>query len=145
MTRTYRSLFVFVFLGLNGCQSYAPPPPLPAPVMPLEEPGAGLYSGTLLSALNGVGTVQLSLRQEGTQVRGTWDTVFASPYTPPQRGSVVGQIQGERILLVYTPLASQHCPYNIIAQQVPPARLTGTFASYNCPRAESGTFDLTAP
>jgi len=110
-----------------------------------EEPNlTGTWTGTIQDSVAGPGTILLTIAQSGTQLTGTWQTTFGDPANN-NGGSLSGTVGGgTSIALVLTASRSQACSYTVAAtrDEDNDKHFTGTYASFNCALAQSGTIDV---
>ncbi len=110
-----------------------------------EEPNlTGTWTGTIQDSFAGPGTLLLSISQSGTQLTGTWQSTF-SDTTNNNGGSLSGTVGGDNaIALVLTASRSQACSFTVAATRDGDNdnHFTGTYASFNCALAESGSLDV---
>ena len=92
----------------------------------------------------GIGTLLLTLSQTDTQVNGTWQSTFADPANN-NGGTVSGSVSDPSITLVLSAAQPGVCSFTVAANRDDDEdnRFTGTYAAFNCPRAQSGTVDVT--
>jgi hypothetical protein len=86
----------------------------------------------------------LTISQNGTQLTGTWQSTF-SDTTNNNGGSLSGTVGGDTsIALVLTASRPQACSYTVAAtrDEDNDNHFTGTYASFNCALAQSGSLDV---
>ena len=106
---------------------------------------AGTFRGTIQDSIAGTGTIIVTLAQDGSDLRGTYQTTFADPRNNGA-GSVDGEVDGNAVTLTaspsVTPFVPTACPFNVTAI-VNGDQISGTYAAFNCTVAVSGTVNLT--
>jgi hypothetical protein len=106
---------------------------------------AGTFRGTIQDSIAGTGTITATLAQDGSDLRGTYQTTFADPRNNGA-GSVDGEVRGNGVTLTASPSVTSFvppaCPFNVTAI-VNGDQISGTYAAFNCTVAVSGTINLT--
>ena len=106
---------------------------------------AGTFRGTIQDSIAGTGTITATLAQDGSDLRGTYQTTFADPRNNGA-GSVDGEVHGNAVTLTASPSVTSFvppaCPFNVTAI-VNGDQISGTYAAFNCTVAVSGTVNLT--
>jgi hypothetical protein len=107
----------------------------------------GNYRGTMQDSLVGRGTITVTIIQNGENLRGTWQSLFADP-TNNNGGSLTGTIHRPsvphpNISLLLQPANPTTCPFQVTGTLITPVEMTGTYVAVNCSRVETGTLDVT--
>lgn len=103
----------------------------------------GTWSG-IVSAFGspaGPGGLQATIAQNGALLTGTWGTAYPNPIFNDS-GSLTGLASGTAVSLTLLSSIPSACPYIVTAIVVNPTTIQGTFATFNCSVAQSGTFNL---
>jgi hypothetical protein len=104
-----------------------------------EDNLSGNYQGTIQDSLVGTGTITATLVQNDSTVTGTFQTSFPAGTSG---GSLSGTRNGDAFTFILTPSQPLACPLNV-AVTVDGDEIQGTYAAFNCPVAETGSFTLT--
>ena len=84
-------------------------------------------------------TVRVTVAQNGSSLTGTW-SISAAVQT--NSGSLSGSVTGSSLSITLTPSVPTSCPYQLTAT-VTGNTITGTYASFNCTVAVSGSLTVT--
>jgi len=101
---------------------------------------SGGYSGTVTDQSGGSGAMALTLVQKGSQVRGRWVTRTA---TSANAGNLTGSVGGNTITATLATDITNVCALTLNGT-IAGSSIAGTYASPNCPTANSGSFSLQA-
>jgi hypothetical protein len=101
----------------------------------------GTYTGTVQDSRAGTGTIQITLAQSDSSVTGTVQTTFANSQFN-NSGTFTGTVSGSSVTITFSPSNPTSCPYNATLT-VNGNQLTGTYATFNCTVAASGSITLT--
>ena len=103
----------------------------------------GTWAGTIQDSVAGFGTLLLTISQTDTQLTGTWQSTFPNP-TNNNGGTLSGTVGDPAIALVLATSRSQACSLTVAAtrDEDNDNHFTGTYASFNCALAESGSLDV---
>jgi hypothetical protein len=127
---------VMIWVALGGCDGDDEPH---------DANVAGTFRGTIQDSIAGPGTLTVTLAQDDSDLRGTYQTTFADPRNN-SAGSVEGEVQGNAVTLTATPSVTPFvptaCPFNVTAI-VNGDQISGTYAAFNCTVAVSGSLTLT--
>lgn len=122
-------LLVAALFGVHGCSE--------------DDSLNGVWTGGFKDSLGGFGGGNLTLRQSGVILEGTWEVVFQ---TNPGRakynnsGSLAGMVEGGSISLVMT--SSQgSCSYHLDATRSG-RKLSGKYSAIDCAAPQTGSLDL---
>lgn len=116
-----------LLLGLQGCAQ--------------DDSLNGVWTGGFRDSLGGLGGGQLTLRQSGVAVGGSWQVVFqtfAGRAKYNNSGSLAGTSDGASISLV---MSGQGCSYQLEATRSG-IKLSGTYSAINCATPQTGSLDL---
>ena len=104
---------------------------------------AGTWTGTIQDSVAGFGTLLLTISQTDTQLTGTWQSTFPNP-TNNNGGTLSGTVGDPAIALVLATSRSQACSLTVAAtlDEDNDNHFTGTYASFNCALAQSGSLDV---
>jgi hypothetical protein len=117
-----------VLIVLVGCQSPVAPSSL-----------SGTYAGTVESpSFAGVGTFDLSLTQTGSTLTGTWMATFQDGFNG---GTLTGAVEDGHITAILAPQDPEVCPLALDAVAAR-ARITGTYAAFDCRTAITGVISV---
>lgn len=132
LAATLALLFTLLLVACGGDGGTAPSPPTPF---------TGTWRGSAQDSVAGPGTLEATLSQTAAQVTGTWR--IALPATGYDNGgSLAGSASGTSLQATLEPSDPTTCPFNptgILAG----ARLSGTYAAFNCTGNITGSFDAT--
>ncbi len=106
---------------------------------PTEPSLSGTWRGTAQDNIGGSGTFEVTLAQTGSNISGTWLIAFPSS---DNGGSLSGTISGSSLSATLSPSNPNSCPFNLTAT-VSGTVLSGTYASFNCIIAITGSFSAT--
>ena len=103
----------------------------------------GTWTGPITSNFPGIppGTATTTISQTGSSLSGTWATVYPDP-TFNSSGSFSGTASGMSLSGTLSPSDPTDCPYTINAT-VSGNLMSGTYATFNCTLAVSGSISLT--
>ena len=102
---------------------------------------AGSYSGTLSDSISGAGTLSMSLTQHGLQLGGTYTSTFSNAgYN--RVGPVYGFVSNSQVTIIQATNPTTTCPF-FGTGNVSGTTISGTFAAFQCTKAQTGTFTLT--
>jgi len=122
-------LLVAALFGLHGCSD--------------DDSLSGVWTGAFSDSLGGFGGGNLTLRQSGAALEGSWEAVFQTFAGRAQYnngGSLAGTVDGGSISLVMT--SSQgSCSYHLDATRSG-RKLSGTYAAIDCATPQTGSVDL---
>ena len=104
-----------------------------------EDNLSGNYRGTIQDSLAGTGTITATLAQNDSMVTGTFQISFPAGTSG---GSIAGTRDGDAFTFILTPSQPQACPLNVTVT-VDGDEIQGTYAAFNCPEVETGSFTLT--
>jgi hypothetical protein len=118
---------------------------------------SGNWSGTITSSQSSDGTISLTLTQMGLVllppgvgseqvITGTWMTSFRSVGPTSNDGTVSGQVDESSVAFSLTPsqpIPSGICPRNFTGALTNATSIHGTYVTFNCTFADSGTFTVT--
>jgi hypothetical protein len=110
-----------------------------------EEPTlTGAWTGTIEDNIAGTGAILLTISQSGAQLNGTWQFTFANPIDN-NGGTLSGTGGNPAIALVLSTSQLQACSFTVAANldEDNDDHFTGTYAAFNCTRAQSGGLDVT--
>lgn len=111
-----------------------------SPAAPSVTQVAGTWIGTISdAAVPGSGPAQMTIAQSGTSLSGTWT---ATGPTSTGTGQFTGSINGASVSMTLTPSVPTFCPLTLNGT-VAGARMTGTYATFNCSQPGGGAFTLT--
>ena len=104
---------------------------------------SGTWTGPITSNFPGIppGTATATISQTGSSLSGTWATVYPDP-TFNDSGSFSGTASGMSFSGTLSPSDPNACPYTINAT-VSENLMSGTYATFNCTFAVSGSISLT--
>jgi hypothetical protein len=100
------------------------------------------FRGTIQDSLAGPGTITVTLVQTGSTVTGTFQTSFAAGTSG---GNLSGTSDDDTFMLIFTPSQPLGCPLNvtaIIENDIEGDEIQGTYAAFNCPVVQTGSFTL---
>ena len=103
----------------------------------------GTWTGTIQDSVAGLGTLLLTISQTDTQLTGTWQSTFTAP-TNNNGGTLSGTVGDPAIALVLATSRPQACSLTVAAtrDEDNDNHFTGTYASFNCALAQSGSLDV---
>ena len=103
----------------------------------------GTWTGPVTSNFPGIppGTGTITITQTGSSLSGTWATVYPDP-TFNDSGSFSGTASGMSLSGTLSPSDPTDCPYTINAT-VSGNLMSGTYATFDCTFAVSGSISLT--
>lgn len=110
-----------------------------------EEPTlTGTWTGTIEDNIAGTGAILLTISQNGAQLNGTWQFTFTNPINN-NGGTLSGTGGHPAIALVLSTSQPQACSFTVAANldEKNDDHFTGTYANFNCARAQSGGLDVT--
>lgn len=110
-----------------------------------EEPTlTGTWTGTIQDSIAGTGAILLTISQRDAQLSGTWQFTFADP-TNNNGGTLSGTGGNPAIALVLSTSQPQSCSFTVAANRDEDneEHFTGTYATFNCARTQSGSLDVT--
>ena len=142
-----RRMPAYVVAGLMilavGCGGDSPTTPTAPTPPPPPFSFSGTWTGPITSNVPGVppGTGTVTITHTGSSLSGTWATVYPDP-TINAAGSFSGTASGMSLEGTLSPSNPTECPYTINAT-VSGNLMTGTYASFNCSGALSGSISLT--
>ena len=104
---------------------------------------SGTWTGPITSNFPGIppGTATTTISQTGSSLSGTWATVYPDP-TFNNSGSFSGTASGMSFSGTLSPSDPNACPYTINAT-VSENLMSGTYATFDCTFAVSGSISLT--
>ena len=104
---------------------------------------SGTWTGPITSNFPGIppGTATATISQTGSSLSGTWATVYPDP-TFNDSGSFSGTASGMSFSGTLSPSDPNACPYTINAT-VSENLMSGTYATFDCTFAVSGSISLT--
>jgi hypothetical protein len=103
---------------------------------------AGTWTGTIQDSLAGTGALLLTIGQRDTQLSGSWQSTFPDPANN-NGGNLSGTVGDASIALVLSASRPGACSFTVAANRDDDRHFTGTYASFNCGRAQGGTLDVT--
>jgi hypothetical protein len=103
-----------------------------SPTSPSDASISGTWSGP-----SGSQFVTVTFNQNGGSLQGTWST---SPVI--NGGQLTGSKTGAGVQMTLSPSNPQNCPYTITATLSTATAMSGTYASFNCTVAISGSISL---
>ena len=109
---------------------------------PTEPSLSGTWRGTAQDNIGGSGTFEVTLAQTSSNISGTWLIAFPSNPALDNGGSLSGTISGSSLSATLSPSNPNGCPFNLTAT-VSGTVLSGTYASFNCVIAITGSFNAT--
>ena len=95
---------------------------------------SGTWSGTVTDNVVGTAPARVTLTQSGNSLSGTWSAGGNS-------GQLAGSLTGSAVSATLSPSDPRSCPFTMNTT-VSGNRMTGTYASFNCRVAASGTIDV---
>lgn len=102
---------------------------------------AGNWSGQVQDSVCGAGTLNASFQQSGCSFSGTIGIDFSGS-SCDNSGSVTGDVDGDSVSGIFSSSIPGACPFSFTGSVVSPSEIAGTYASFNCSEAVSGTFDI---
>jgi hypothetical protein len=126
------------------------------PTQPTPNLG-GNWSGTITSTLSNTGTISLTLSQMGMvllppgvgmeqDLVGTWVTSFLNFNADAYSGTLSGRVNESSVAFSLTPSQPTSrgvCPRNFTGALTNASSMHGTYVTFNCTFADSGTFTVT--
>lgn len=132
--RRIRTLAIGLMLAAGACGGGG------SPSAPSVTQVSGNWAGTISdAAVPGSGPAQISINQSGPNLSGTWT---ASGPGGIGTGQFTGSVNGASIVMTLTPSVPTQCPLSLNGT-VTGARMTGTYAVFNCTAPSGGSFTLT--
>jgi uncharacterized protein YceK len=131
MTRRL-AICICVLAVLSGCKgSYSPTSPSSSSI-------DGTYAGAMNDSSFGAGTLRMTLTSNGSNVTGTWTTLFSGGNNG---GTGIGTFNGTTLSITLTPTTSG-CPFLVTATRSR-AQLSGNYMAVNCANLTgSGSINL---
>lgn len=104
---------------------------------------SGFWTGAFKDSLGGLGGGNLTLRQSGVVLEGSWEMVFqtmANRSKYNNSGTLSGTVDGSSISLVMTS-SKGSCSYHLEAARSG-RKLSGTYSAIDCATPQTGGLDL---
>lgn len=89
----------------------------------------------------GTGIVRATISQSGSTLSGTWGVTYINPIYN-NSGQLSGTFDGTAISLTLDSSVPIACPYKVTATLQSSSIMSGTFATFNCTVAQSGSVQL---
>jgi hypothetical protein len=99
---------------------------------------AGSWCGSVKDNDAGSGEINLSIKQSGKQLSGTWSDDFGGS------GTLSGKINGTAVSAKLKDQANK-CKLQVNGTLVSPGEITGNYSQFGCHEADGGSFDITSP
>lgn len=106
-----------------------------SPTAPTD-PLVGIWSGTIVDAVSGDGTLQVRLEEGRVTATGTWSAIFK---TVSKDGTISGSAATSPIALVFRCSGGGTGGFEVTLVR---ERMTGKYFALSCPGLDTGTIDL---
>lgn len=102
---------------------------------------SGSWSGPVSDTTVGAGTLRATLAQSGSSITGTWSSTYANAANN-NAGQITGSRNGSSVSLTASPSNPTTCPFTATLNLSSATSMSGTYATFNCTLAISGTINV---